>query len=102
MKNINSRALSLATSWTIIFIVAMTIVSELYKPLKTILADLSGHHWVSKGIVALIFFVILYKLLYKKTLYEKDSQNYELAVIGVTVLGGLAIFGFYIWHYFTA
>lgn len=42
-----------------IFIVAITIAGELFKPLKNLLTEQHNHHWVGKGIwSAIIFFVV--------------------------------------------
>jgi hypothetical protein len=96
--NINTTSLSRATSITIWFIVAITIWSELSKPFKTFLADLTGHHWVTKGVVSLVLFVLLYFVMIK----VKESKSPEhgiYAAIANAVIGGLVIFVYYIIHF---
>ena len=58
----NLRALNFSTIFTMVLITLMTIFGELYKPLKDFLAKIGTHHWIGKGITALIFFIILYRL----------------------------------------
>ena len=101
MKTINPRALSLATTWTVVFIVVLTIWAELSKPFKTVLASMTGHHWVTKGIVAVIFFVIVYALLFKRDSNLVNSEKYVLQTVLITILAGLAIFSFFTWHFLT-
>lgn len=95
---LNLKALNYTTLSTILLIVALTIWSELVPSFKTNLASLTGHHWVTKSVVSLIFFIAVYFLLSK---IIKDSKNPLPLIIKITIttiLGGVIIFGFYIWH----
>jgi hypothetical protein len=102
MKPINPPALSLATTWTIVLITVLTIWGELAKPLKNLLASWTGHHWVTKSVLAIFFFIIVYLLLTKKQIDIEGSEKYAFMAAKAAVLSGLAIFIFFIWHYFVA
>ena len=99
--NINIKSLTQSTTWTIILITILTIWSELSKPFKGFLTNFSGHHWVTKGIFSLVFFIILYFILSK--IYEDslDVKKETYYVVGATILGGLIIFIFFVEHFFS-
>ena len=42
-----------------LFIVILTIVGELYEPLKSLLKEQHHHHWVGKGIWASVLFIVV-------------------------------------------
>jgi len=93
-------SLSLAAILTITAIVAMTLVGELNGGFKGFLTDLTGHHWVSKGVLALGIFLVTW--LASALGLKEDPQRvraWALAVVGVALLGILIIFLFYIVHF---
>jgi len=86
---------SFAVQSTLIFITVITIGAELIEPLKLSLARLSGHHWVSKGILSLIFFVI--SLVCAKS---KKSSVIEGTQVSLTaVICSIVILLFFVIHY---
>lgn len=95
--------LSLAAIVAIIAIVVMTLVSELTPGFKGFLADLTGHHWVSKGVLSLGIFLVTW-LASALGLKEQPQRmrTWALAVVGVSLLGIVAIFLFYLVHFLTA
>lgn len=97
---LNIRSLSYSTTLTIIFVVMLTLWSEISKSLKTFLASITGHHWVTKGVFSLVFFVIVYFVISRTRKDSVDSIHRIIyPVIIATVLGGIIIFGFYVWHF---
>ena len=98
MKNIKS--LSISSILTIILITFLTIYAELNSLFKEFLKSLTGHHWVSKGAISLIFFILAYFILNKFTSKEKNVNYYINMVLIFVILGSLAIFGFYIYEFF--
>ncbi len=98
------KALAHATSWTIVLVAVLTIWSELSPTFKDWLAGIAGHHWVTKGIFSIIFFALVYGfgsyLGPKMCPGELDVKKAGLWVVASTVISGLAIFMFYIWHFF--
>jgi len=97
MKNIT--ALMRSTSATIWLVVIMTVLAEISSPFKTFLTGITGHHWVTKGVFALIFFVVLYILLAK----AKESENLikQATYVALSaILGGAVIFVFYLLHFY--
>ena len=98
MKNI--RALSISTILTSILIVIFTVYSELNEKFKDSLKSLFGHHWVSKGVISLIFFFLAYFLLNKYVKDKKNIKEQTTWVIIVAILGTLVIFLFYVYEFF--
>lgn len=90
-KNILIRSTLIATSLTTVFITALTIVGELYKvvgadgkainPLKDLLKALHGHHWVGKGVWAVIFFALIIVVFY---FLKRKFVNAELSLRLIT------------------
>ncbi|OGZ10688.1 MAG: hypothetical protein A3C93_01925 [Candidatus Lloydbacteria bacterium RIFCSPHIGHO2_02_FULL_54_17] len=97
------KALSIAATGVIWFIVAITIVMELFEePVKTMLTAVTGHHWVTKGVFAIVLFAAVYGICAWLTTDTKDDPRPLYIAIGSAVLGGLTIFLFFVWHYFFA
>ncbi len=95
------RALTHSTIATMALIAFMTIYSELSKPFKDFLAAVSGHHWVTKGIFAVLFFVVLSFIL-NKTEEDTELKNEMFGLIVATAVFGLLIFLFFLQHFFSA
>ncbi|OGF57049.1 MAG: hypothetical protein A2Z21_10295 [Candidatus Fraserbacteria bacterium RBG_16_55_9] len=55
---LSMSVLAVANILTVISIVVLTIVAELFPPVKEFLNRLTGHHWITKGLLALAVFSI--------------------------------------------
>lgn len=97
---IHIKSLSRSTTGTIALITLVTVWSELSKPFKTFLADITGHHWVTKGLFSLAFFLFLYYIFSRLYKVSTDVKMETYYVIGAIILGGATIFIFYLWHFF--
>ena len=97
---LNMKSLTSSTIYTIVIITLATIISELSKPFKEFLASITGHHWVSKSILSLIFFVLVY-YLGSKFCGDKSDFSAGKKVFITTIVSSLVIFLFYVWHYFS-
>jgi hypothetical protein len=98
---LHSTALIRSTIAVIWLIVGMTLLSEVSASFKAFLTQVGSHHWIGKGILATATFVVLY-LLFRKFGESKGIFGGTLLVVGSVVLGGLIIFGFFIWNFFGA
>ena len=95
-------SLSLATVISIVTIVIMTVIAELNAGFKGFLADLTGHHWVSKGLLAMGLFLVLW--LISALGLRGDSQKikmWALTTVIISLFGVLAIYIFF-WSHFLA
>ena len=95
----NLKALTQATTATILFITILTIASELSKWFHDFLGSLTGHHWVTKGVASILFFFLSY-LLVSKFQEEADTKNSVFTLLATTAACGLIILGFFIWLVF--
>lgn len=98
---LNSTALIRSVIAVFWLIVGMTIAAEQLPQFKALLAQYAGHHWVGKGIIAAVAFIVLY-LLQRKSQESNNILGGVLLVVGSAVLGGAAIFLFFLWHFVSA
>lgn len=83
---------------TIVVVTALTVAAEVSAPLKDWLKRLFFHHWVGKGVIALVVFLLFAYMIpmhVKKPL--KDVVNWLTAL---AVACGTAIFLFFLWESF--
>ncbi|MBS3176910.1 hypothetical protein J4457_06775 [Candidatus Woesearchaeota archaeon] len=90
-----TKALSDATSATIVFITVLTITSEISPAFKTFLAGIVGHHWTAKSLASIIFFILSYLVLAKLVKTEMKSRDVYFTV-GTTVVCSIIIFLFFL------
>ncbi|MEK9173405.1 MAG: hypothetical protein AAB594_02445 [Patescibacteria group bacterium] len=94
----NITALIYATVGVIWFTVLVTISAEFSEPFKNSLKAITGHHWTTKS----VFSVIMFFLLYFVFIRTKESENIKKSINFVllnTIVGGLVLFIFFIWHF---
>lgn len=94
----NTKALGISTIVSVWFVVAITIIGELVKPFKDFLASLTGHHWVTKGIGALVVYVLLYAL-FARIVQDSDNTKPIYGAALSAVVGGLVLFLFFALHF---
>jgi hypothetical protein len=87
-----------ATIW---FVAVAAVASEIYAPLKNFFVSVARHHWTGKSVFAILIFCVVYLALYK--MKESDSPTKSIRGLLIhTVLAGLLIAGYFIWHYLSA
>lgn len=96
MKNTN--ALNFSTQCTLFFITLITILAELIPSLKNAITQITFHHWVSKGLLAVIFFFLCY-FLKKGTSKESISENKNYSLITATCVYSVILFGYFGIHH---
>ncbi len=98
MKNFKAAAIS--TIITEVFVVFLTLYSEMSEGFKKILTIMTGHHWASKSLLSVIMFFLLYFVFSKVKSNEKDVWKYTKWVFLVTIICMLIILGFFIFEFF--
>ncbi|HEY4523485.1 MAG TPA: hypothetical protein VJK04_01265 [Candidatus Paceibacterota bacterium] len=104
--NINKQKLIISSAYaaiiTIVFVVVITIWAELSVPLKTWLANFSGHHWTSKSIFSALLYTVVTIILY--WLPQKEVDDYLARalnfLLAFTALGTIIITLFFTGHHF--
>jgi len=85
-----------------IFVVGVTIIGELYKPLKDLLADVHNHHWIGKGIWSAIVFVVVSALyFFFANSSQKDGTAYVIKLASILItIGSLVLLGFFLYEFY--
>ena len=86
----------------IIFVVIATILGELYKDFKDLLAVLFGHHWIGKSVIAMALFLAFsfLALLFPLKPTEKCLSRLFFILSFAIILGSVIIAGFFILHWY--
>ncbi|GMQ95259.1 MAG: hypothetical protein BMS9Abin13_372 [Patescibacteria group bacterium] len=85
-------------------IVLLVIAGELYKPLKSFLANAFVHHWIGKGVLAFFTFAGLGIAL---VFFDSSGENTQTKIllsflVWVAVLGTVSIIVFFAYEAFFA
>ena len=96
MKRI--RSMSFATIVTVATITIITIIAELSEGFKNALKSVTGHHWITKSVIAFILFFGVYIFVKRSDDKIKPLQE-AWTIIWITLLASLILFGFYLWHF---
>jgi amino acid transporter len=103
MDNKRNKIISsfgIAAVVAIAFIVFATIFGELYGPFKDWLKETFNHHWIGKGVIAIVIFYLLGFLgICKMSNSEKAMTRMLNIVFWIALLGALSITGFYLYEY---
>lgn len=113
MKKIQKERIAafyLAAIITVVVIGSMIIIHEESSEFKDLLINLTGHHWVTKSIFAIIIFPILSGIFYtvfssekiRKRLKTGNVWLWTLLTVLVTIVFILASFVLYISHYLSS
>ena len=98
---INTTALIRSCIFAIWYLVVVTIGAELSAPLKDFFVKVGGHHWTGKSIMTTAFFIVFYFVFSRMKESEKPEKVIYALIINA-IIGGLAIFGYFLWHYLSA
>ncbi len=74
-------------------------IKELNKPLFTLMAKATTHHWITHGVFDVIVFVVLGWALAQLnggTGLKTPAKSLINMIVGAVVIGGLIIAGFYL------
>jgi len=96
---------TLASILSILFITFVTIYAEFNKPFKDWLAGTFIHHWVGKGVLAVVIFFVVALIHWTASIkmhpvaIDTKVRKVLLALFIITILSTLAITGFFILHF---
>ena len=107
-KRLENQALDkLSVGFGVSFLIAsimnglLIVAKESYAPLKAWMKSLTGHHWITHGILVIVLFIVLGYIFSKTDLDKKiNADKTSSLVIAGTALGGLIIVGFFFKHLF--
>ena len=98
LRSISSSAV--ASIYSVWFVVIITIWAELTPGLKIFLANITGHHWVSKGVLMAVVYAVFF-VVYSSTNknpQNADVQKYIRCLNWCAVAGAVVLTAFFIWH----
>jgi formate hydrogenlyase subunit 3/multisubunit Na+/H+ antiporter MnhD subunit len=99
MKNI--KAFSISAMASIGLVALLTIIGEKFAPLKDALTAISGHHSLSKSIIAVVLFVVLGIIIgYTTKSDNENSGKFMWGVFWTTLGASVAILVYYRVHTF--
>ncbi len=85
----------LAYSIAVIFNALLMMLKETSPAVRDLMVALTGHHWVTHGVLDLLVFVILGYVFAARGM-RWDGNRLSAYVVGSTVLSGLLIVGFFV------
>ena len=96
-QNPSSTIIGYGISYSItsIFSALLVVLKESNESVHGLLVALSGHHWVTHGILNLILFVVLGIVLSRREI-DISGDTLTKLVVGSTVIGGLIIALFFL------
>ncbi|HLD13017.1 MAG TPA: hypothetical protein VJB87_05520 [Candidatus Nanoarchaeia archaeon] len=87
MKSFNYTLAASISGW---LLTIMVLISELYEPFKTLLANTFTHHWVGKIIITLAVYIIIGMFTKKDYAHAYRDNITSMSIILL----------FYVIHYF--
>ena len=73
----------------------LVMLKETNESVMGLLVSITGHHWVSQGLLVVVLFVVLGALLGRRDMGMSGNALIS-TVVGATVLSGVIIAGFFI------
>lgn len=97
--NMNIKSMIVSLTSVVWVLVVLTLLTEIFPSVHEYLTKLTGHHWTSKSVIAIILFVLL-SFIFKGSSQESSSvlKSAKILVLSV-VIGGLIIFSYFAFNY---
>jgi hypothetical protein len=74
----------------------LTVIKEVYPPLKDALRDLTGHHWSAQALWVVALFAVLGYALAQTRAWRLDGWVMSTTVIAATLASAAIVAGFYL------
>ena len=92
-----SAAFGLSAAITIFFNTLLAWVKDAYEPLNTAMAHLTGHHWITHGLVDLAVFIFLGLVFLSTGLARRiDPNRLVFGLVGAVVIAGLGLAAWFV------
>lgn len=82
-----AAAFGLSAAITIVFNTVLAWIKDAYDPLNTLMASLTGHHWITHGLADIAVFLIVGAVLMRRQ-FTMDGSRLAFLVAGAVVVGG--------------
>ena len=89
-----------AALYTVITITAITIIADLYPPVKEWLKNTFTHHWIGKGVLGVAVFVVIAIIegMRGEGTVAKAEQSVRM-LIYVSLLGTIVLLAFFFYEF---
>jgi len=92
-----SSAFGLAAAVAVLFNTLLAWVKDAYEPLNTAMAHLTGHHWITHGLVDLVVFFGLGVVFLNAGVGARMTPNaVTVRLIGAVVIAGLGLVAWFV------
>jgi protein-S-isoprenylcysteine O-methyltransferase Ste14 len=99
LTNKYARGFGISLIIMMLFNAVLTVTKEAYEPLIKGMAAISGHHWITHGIIVVVLFFIL-GFVFSGAQTEKSSwasaRRVTICAILSAAIGAILIGGFYL------
>lgn len=92
-----AAAFSMSAAITAVFNTVLAWVKDLYAPLNSFMAMLTGHHWRTHGIFDLVVFLAVGFVLMQGQ-FKMDGTRLAIIVASCAVLSGAGLAGYFLVH----
>ncbi|MEC5325579.1 hypothetical protein [Aurantimonas sp. A3-2-R12] len=98
IKSASTTATAFGISYSVTSILSalLVILKESNQTVFDALVALTGHHWVSQGVLDVVVFVALGFALSRTSYARMTANSLIITIVGATVVSGLIIAGFFI------
>src|SRR4051812_46274299 len=85
-----AAAFGLSGAIAIVFNTVLTWSKEAYDPVASLMASLTGHHWITHGLADIAVFVIV-GLVFMRRGFSIDGSKLACIVAGSVIVGGAGL-----------
>jgi len=93
--NDKANAFGLSYAVTSVLSALLVVLKESNEGVHNVLTSMTGHHWVSHGVLDIVLFVVL-GFVFGSLGIKVSPINLLKTVVGATVLSGLIIVGYFV------
>src|SRR4051812_21175021 len=90
-----AAAFGLAAALTIVFNTLLAWIKDTYEPLNAFMASLTGHHWITHGLVDVILFALLGWLLMSRHTIARVSYGLVVGIAAAAMIAGAGLAGWF-------
>ncbi len=92
-----TAAFALSAAITVLFNTLLTWIKELSEPFHDFMAALTGHHWITQGLVDVIVFIVLgYVFVRTGTAARMPATSLVNTLVAAVVIAGIGLAGFFL------
>ncbi|MEK7531820.1 MAG: hypothetical protein AAB545_02750 [Patescibacteria group bacterium] len=100
-KLLQAFSYTLSATVTVVFFTLITIVADVFLPLKDWLKLTFTHHWIGKGVLGFVLFFVsaMFISLLPLRLIDQSLEKALRILFWTSLLGTLAIFSFFTFEF---